>query len=392
VKTIYIIAGEPSGDILASRLMRALRERDAGLRFCGVGGETMAKQGLHSLFDIRDLSVMGFWEVLPKLPVILRRMRQVVAHIKQEQPDVLVTVDSWGFISGILRKLKRKGASFPMVHYVAPQVWAWKKGRAQKAAKLLTHLMTLLPYEPPYFEKYGLPCTFVGHPVSENTAEVRSATCPVPDGMRVLCILPGSRRNEIRKLAPVFITVLERLQAAMPNLYVLIPSVAAMQEEVARAFVSVALPHRVVVGQAERYAAFGAAEFALAASGTVSLELTACGTSHLIAYKFNYLTNQLIARLATTRYANLINILADKPVIPEFVLQYCRADRIAPVALALMQDAPRRAAQVVEAQTYLNRLKPPGQTPSAAAAETILRVQEEWCRARGAGTNKQLNK
>jgi lipid-A-disaccharide synthase len=395
VKTIYIIAGEPSGDILASRLMRALRERDAGVRFCGVGGETMAGLGFRSLFDIGDLSVMGFWEILPKLPVILRRMRQVVAHIGQERPDVLVTVDSWGFISRVLGRLKRKGMSFPMVHYVAPQVWAWKKGRAKKAAKRLTHLMTLLPYEPPYFEKYGLPCTFVGHPAAENIAEATPATCPVPDGARVLCILPGSRRHEIRQLAPVFITVLERLQAAAPNLYVLIPSVAAMQEEVARAFASVATPHRVVVGLAERYAAFGAAEFAIAASGTVSLELTACGTPHLIAYKFNRLTNHLIARLATTRYANLINIIAGRQVIPEFVLQYCRADLITPVALALMQDATRRAAQIAAAQDCLNRLSPPTQTPSDAAAETVLRTLEEWRKPPPQAhnkTNQPLNK
>ncbi|MDR1680278.1 MAG: lipid-A-disaccharide synthase [Prevotellaceae bacterium] len=388
MNTIYIIAGEPSGDILASRLIRTLRERDAGLRFCGVGGETMAEQGFRSLFDIRDLSVMGFWEVLPKLPVILRRMRQVLAHIEQERPDVLVTVDSWGFVSTVLRRLKRRGASFPKVHYVAPQVWAWKKGRAKKAAQLLTHLMTLLPYEPPYFEKYGLPCTFVGHPVLENTAEAQlEATtapdlCPVPAGARVLCILPGSRRNEIRKLAPVFIAVLEELQAAIPGLYVLLPSVAAMREEVAHAFAPVAVPHRVVVGQAARYAAFGAAEFAIAASGTVSLELAACGTPHIIAYKFNWLTNHLIARLATTRYANLINILADRQVIPEFVLHHCRADRIAPAALALMHDATRRAGQVEEAQRYLNRLKPPKQMPSAAAAETVCRVQGEWRRVK----------
>jgi lipid-A-disaccharide synthase len=377
VKTIYIIAGEPSGDILASRLMRALRSRNADLRFCGVGGETMAEQGFCSLFDIRDLSVMGFWEVLPKLPVILRRLRQTLAHIGQEQPDMLITVDSWGFVSSVLRRLNRQGASFPKVHYVAPQVWAWKKGRAKKAAKLLSHLMTLLPYEPPYFEKYGLACTFVGHPVLDALPDLRQAmpvAPPVPAGARVLCILPGSRRNEIRKLSPVFIAVLEKLQAAMPDLYVLIPSVAAMQQEVTRAFASVTTPHRVVVGQAARYAAFAASEFALAASGTVSLELTACGTPHLIAYTFNAFTNHLIARLATTRYANLINILAGHTVIPEFVLQYCRADLIAPTALALMEDAARRANQTREAQTVLNRLKPPGQTPSGAAAETILNL------------------
>jgi lipid-A-disaccharide synthase len=171
-KLIYIIAGEPSGDLLASRLMQALSAKDPDVRFAGLGGETMTALGFESLFDISDISVMGFFEVLPKLRLIMRRLKQVMDDIRYTRPDVIVTVDSWGFAHQVLERLKKKGCRIPRVHYVAPQVWAWKPGRAKTVARLVNHLMTLLPFEPPYFEKHGLQCTFVGHPVIENTANL----------------------------------------------------------------------------------------------------------------------------------------------------------------------------------------------------------------------------
>jgi len=374
---VYIIAGEPSGDILAARLMIALRKQYANIQFCGIGGESMAEQGFQSLFDIKDLSVMGFWEVLPKLPVILRHMKEVLTDIEQQQPNVIVSVDSWGFVSSVLNKLKKRKIATPKIHYVAPQVWAWKKGRAKKAAKLMNHLMTLLPYEPQYFEKHGLATTFVGHPVIENTADLPSnleilrQQFGVPENARVLCVLSGSRHNEIKKLSPIFIEVVKRLQQQIPNLYLLIPSVIAMKGEVEKIFADINIPYKIVVGQQQRYAAFCLSEFALAASGTVSLELAACGTPHIIAYKFNYLTNKMIARLATTKYANLINIIADQPIIPEFVLHNCRADLIYPVAIDFLQNPAKRTEQVESAKIILQQLKPQDAMPSEMAAKVV---------------------
>ena len=374
---VYIIAGEPSGDILAARLMIALRKQYANIQFCGIGGESMAEQGFQSLFDIKDLSVMGFWEVLPKLPVILRHMKEVLTDIEQQQPNVIVSVDSWGFVSSVLSKLKKRKIATPKIHYVAPQVWAWKKGRAKKAAKLMNHLMTLLPYEPQYFEKHGLATTFVGHPVIENTADLPSnletlrQQFGIPENARVLCVLSGSRHNEIKKLSPIFIEVVKRLQQQIPNLYLLIPSVIAMKGEVEKIFADINIPHKIVVGQQQRYAAFCLSEFALAASGTVSLELAACGTPHIIAYKFNYLTNKMIARLATTKYANLINIIADQPIIPEFVLHNCCADLIYPVAIDFLQNPAKRTEQAESAKIILQQLKPQDAMPSEMAAKVV---------------------
>jgi lipid-A-disaccharide synthase len=377
-KLIYFVVGEPSGDILASRLMRALHETSPELRFTGIGGDTMKSLGFESLFPVAELSVMGFWEVVPRLPLILRRMNEVADDIAAKQPDILITVDSWGFVSKLLQKLRKRGIKLPVIHYVAPQVWAWKKGRAAKTARLVDHLLCLLPHEPPYFEKHGLKCTFAGHPVIETTAETSVDTVDfrarngISESCTLLAVLPGSRHSEVSKLAPIFCTVIGQLSAHFPDLHLVIPCVSAMESEVKTAFAGVNVPYRIVLGQHERYNAFRASNFALAASGTVSLELTACGTPHVIAYKFNRFTNFLATRLATTRFANLINILAGQFVIPEFVLANCTAQQISPVVLNLMQHPDKAQAIATEAAQYLLQLKPADAMPSAKAASVVL--------------------
>lgn len=379
-KLVYIIAGEPSGDLLASRLMRALSDKRPDIRFTGTGGETMAALGFESLFDISEISVMGFWAVALKLRQIMRRIKLVVDDIRRKQPDVIVTVDSWGFVHQILNRLKKAGVAAPKVHYVAPQVWAWKKGRAKTVARLTDRLITLLPYEPPYFEKYGLRCTFAGHPVIENTANLPDnikdfkTRYRIPNHCTLMSVLPGSRQSEIIRLIPVFIQVIRQVAKQFPDLFLVIPSVTAIAGEVENAFTGLEIPHRVISGQHERYQAFQASVFALAASGTVSLELTACGTPHVIAYRFGYVTNKVLKKFAGTRYANLINILAGRFVIPEFVLENCREKLITPTVLNLMTHPEVSKAQTDEARQYLLRLMPEDSMPSAKAASVVLSV------------------
>ena len=377
-KLVYIIAGEPSGDLLASRLMQALRDKHPDIRFAGMGGETMTALGFESLFDISEISVMGILEVLPKLRLIMRRMNQVMADIREKRPDVLVTVDSWGFVHQVLSRLKKEGNPVPKVHYVAPQVWAWNRGRAKTVAQLVDRLMTLLPYEPPYFEKYGLHCTFVGHPVIENTAGLMNDAAAfkekygIPQQCTLMSVLPGSRHSEIKRLIPVFKQVLRKLNKTFPDLYLVIPTVASISRDVESAFADLETPHCVIIGQYERYAAFQSSVFALAASGTVSLELTACGTPHVITYRFGFVLNKMLKHFAGTKYANLINNLADKFVIPECILENCRETLITPAILHLMQHPEKAQAQVDEARQYLLKLKPGNAMPSEKVAEVVL--------------------
>jgi lipid-A-disaccharide synthase len=240
--------------------------------------------------------------------------------------------------------------------------------------------MTLWPYEPPYFEKYGLRCDFVGHPVVENTANLCDDLADfrrrhgVPGEATLLCALPGSRSHEVKSLAPIFKRVATRLSKQIPDLFVIIPSVAAMAEAVRRAFADMQAPHCVVVGQRERYNAFRASTFAVAASGSVTLELAACGTPHLIAYTFDPITNRIADKLVTSKYANLINILAGKLIIPEFTLTSCREEPIYQKSLELMLHPDRAKEQVAQAQQYFSLLKPSGSMPSEKAAAVVMEV------------------
>ncbi len=378
---IYIVAGEPSGDLLAAGLMQAVRRQCPDVQFHGVGGERMTELGIDSLFPISDISVMGLFEVLPRLPLILKRLRQTVADIETFRPDVIVTVDSWGFVSSLLTRLQKRwrrdeGAHVPVVHYVAPQVWAWKAHRAKRVARLVDRLMTLMPDEGRYFEKYGLHCDFVGHPVVERIAEAQFDTegfrkrYGIPDGARVVTILPGSRRSEVKRLWPILRSAAGKLTGQ--DLFFVVP----MVENLAGC-ISTEPNLRVVTGAEDRYNAFKTSVLALSKSGTVSLELAAVGVPHLIAYTFNPFTNWVADRVVKVPFANLINLLADREIVPEFTLDKCRADLIGACAEELLSHPDAAQKQVAEAQAILKRLRLPAIMPSDRAAQIVIETAKK---------------
>src|SRR5437763_12394871 len=236
---IFVIAGEPSGDALGGALIAALRERSSGgLRIAGIGGERMAEQGLTSLVPLSDLAVAGVVEVLPRAPLILRRVRETARKVRELRPDAVVTIDSSGFSWRIAHRLRQAGERLPLIHYVAPMVWAWRAGRARRMARWYDHLLTLLPFEPPYFERVGLAATYVGHPVLESGADkgdagrFRTAHGIAADEL-VISVLPGSRGGEVRRLLPVFGAALQRLEAAIGPFRVAVPTVANVADAVA---------------------------------------------------------------------------------------------------------------------------------------------------------------
>ncbi|MBQ7413468.1 MAG: lipid-A-disaccharide synthase [Alphaproteobacteria bacterium] len=331
---VYLIAGEPSGDLLGSRLMRALKKQTQGrVQFFGVGGETMIAEGLESLFDIRDLAVMGFFEVVPSIPKILKHLDEIVADIQLKDPDIVMTIDSYSFSARVHKKLKSAGYEKPHVHCVAPQVWAWKKGRAKKIGQFVDHLFCLLPNEAKYFEPYGMETTFIGHPVVEGGADRGKGDAfrqryGISRDATVLCLLPGSRKNEIKYLLPVFRESVEQLRKYVPNLFVVIPTVKTVSDRLLEQLKNWSVPHLIITGEKERYDAFGAADLALAASGTVSVELAMAGVPHLIAYKVSPLTGAIARRLLKIRFVNLLNILADEEIIPELLQENCTVDKV----------------------------------------------------------------
>ncbi|HZD25222.1 MAG TPA: lipid-A-disaccharide synthase, partial [Alphaproteobacteria bacterium] len=269
-----LIAGEVSGDALGGRLMAALRERwDGDVRFTGVGGEQMAAEGLLSLFPMSELSVMGLAEVLPRLPGLLRRIVEVASFAREAQPDVLVTIDAPSFGLRVARRLG--GAGIPLVHYVAPQLWAWRPSRARRIARTVDRLLALLPFEPEFFARYGVPCSFVGHPVVELPYETPEDGVAfreefgIPADAETLLVLPGSRQSETARLLPVFGGTIKRLAVARPELQVIVATLPSVEDDVRAAVASWPLPVHLVTRRQHRFGAFATADVALAASGTV---------------------------------------------------------------------------------------------------------------------------
>ncbi|MCK5166243.1 MAG: lipid-A-disaccharide synthase [Rhodospirillaceae bacterium] len=381
--TVFIIAGEASGDALGANLIKALIKKTRGkITFCGVGGEKIenaaSEIGMHSIFPMSELSVMGFTEVLPKIPNLLRRIKQTVQEIERIGPDVVVTIDAPDFVFRVAKKLKKRGSNIPIVHYVAPSVWAWRPGRAKKIAGFLDHLLCLLPFEPKYFKDVGLPATFVGHPVVES-----EIGCGDGDDFRqrhkiseftpLLAVLPGSRMGEVSRLTPVFGRTLGLLKKTHPELEVVVVTLSGLRKHISAATKN--WPVRVnIVGEDEKGDAFSACDAALAASGTVSLELALAQVPAVIAYRFGPLTAFLAKRLIKAKYANIVNLVLDRPAIPELLLDNCRPDMLAPEISKLLNDQNARTEQ---RKAYVDAMAALGYgtlSPGERSADVVLGV------------------
>jgi len=372
---VCLVAGEPSGDLLGGRLMTALNRIEYGrVRFAGIGGEAMGAAGLHSLFPMQELSVMGLVEVLPRAPRLLRRIAQTERAIRDMAPDAVITIDAPGFCFRLAKRLK--GSGIPLIHYVAPSVWAWRPGRAVRVAALYDHLLTLLPWEPPYFERHGLACTFVGHPAV--------AEAPPSDGQAfrqrhgiaadapLLAVLPGSRQGEVSRLLPLFGEALGHLTASVQRLHAVVTTVPATADGVAEATAHWPLP-ATITDAAERADAFAAANAAVAASGTVSVELAATRTPMVVCYRMAPLTMWVAKRLVRIPYISLVNLALDEAAVPELIQEDCTAGAIAAAAERLLVDPTARETQIAALEKGVALLGA-GATPSESAARAVLDV------------------
>ena len=375
---VFLIAGEASGDNLGARLMAALRRR-TGNRICfaGVGGAAMAREGLDSLFPLGELSLMGLAEILPHLPRLLRRLGETAAEVARLRPRVVVTIDSPEFSFRVARRIADLG--IPRVHYVAPQVWAWRAGRARKLAGTVDHLMALLPFEPPYFEDAGLSCDFVGHPVIESGADQGDGAAfrtrhGIAPAATVVSVLPGSRHNEVRRLLPVFEGAVRILARERPELVVAVATVEAVRDEVTAAVRAWSPPGIVVTDPAEKYDAFAASRAAIAKSGTVTLELALAGVPMVVCYKMSAVTAFLARRLVRVDYASLVNLLADRAVSPELLLDACTPAGIAEEIAPLFEEGAVRAAQLAGFEAVVGQLGGRSPAPTERAAEVVLGI------------------
>lgn len=383
---LFLVAGEPSGDKLGAALMAGVKALVPGVGFAGVGGPLMQAEGLDSLFPMEELSVMGLAEVLPKYRHLVRRMQQTAAACVAADPAALITIDSPDFCLRVARAARAARPGLRTIHYVAPSVWAWRAGRAAKMAPNIDHVLALLPFEPPYMEAAGMTCDFVGHPVvaepvatAEEAAAFRAAQGIAPDQPLILT-LPGSRRGEVGRLGPRFGAALAQVLAAVPQARVVVPTVRGVADAV-RALVAGWPGAPVVVeAPAARRAAFRAADVALAASGTVSLELAAAGVPMVIAYDVAWLSRVIMQRMVKLDTVTLVNLVTDTRTIPEFIGARCRPDLIAPAVQEMLAPGPKRAAQQAAMADCMVRLGRGGDPPGLRAARSVLAHLPEGAR------------
>ncbi|MGV1013557.1 MAG: lipid-A-disaccharide synthase [Methyloceanibacter sp.] len=374
---IFVVAGEASGDNLAGRLMAALKRQTGGrVRFAGIGGPMSEREGLESLFPMRELTLIGIAEVLPHLPRLIKRLNQAVAAAKELKPDAVVTVDAPGFCLRLAHHLR--GSGIPVIHYVAPQMWAWRPGRARKLSKRIDHLMALLPFEEPFFAAYGIPCTYVGHPATE--AGARSGDGPafrarhgVPPDAPLLCVVPGSRPSEVRRMLPVFGAALSLLRDRHPGLRIVVPVVEATAETVQEVVRDWPLPVIPLTDAAERPDAFAACDAALAKSGTVTLELALADVPLVMAYRLNAMTAFIVKRMGVrVEHATLVNLLAGRTVVPEFIQEAATPEALAEAVDLLLRSEQAREAQRQGFREVRDTLGASTPAPSERAAKVVL--------------------
>jgi len=378
-RTLYLVAGEPSGDLLGARLMQGLRALDGELVFAGIGGEAMREQGLASLFSQADLAVMGLAEVLPRIPRIMRRLDQTVADIAARKPSAIVTIDSWGFNRRLIDRIRKAGIVAPRIHCVAPMVWAWKAKRVHELKGRVDLLLCLFPNEPPLFEAAGVRAIHIGHPVLESGADKGDgagfrARHGIPPDATLVSVLPGSRRSEIARLLPPFGAALAMVAIRHPGLRAVVPTVETVAAAVEQAVRGWPVPALAVRGSRERYDAFAASRAALAASGTVTLELAMAGVPMVVGYKMNPATVFFARRLIKIEHASLPNILAGRAVVPELLQERCEPKGLAEALGRLLEDDGARRAQKAGLDEALARLGRGSESPSLRAAKAILEL------------------
>ena len=375
---IYLIAGEASGDLLGAHLMRSLKNQSREpVSFYGIGGDRMAGEGLKSLFPYYELSMMGFVEILPYIFNLMARIQSTVDDILAKQPDIVVTIDSPGFCFRVVEKLRKEKAKIKFLHYVAPSVWAYKPQRAQKCAGLFDHLLALLPFEPPYFEQVGLPCTWVGHPVVAETAIGNGAAFrqkyEIPPSTTLFTLLPGSRKGEVERHMPIFARAITLLAQRIPDLAIAVAVPKNVMAFIAPYFKGCPFRAVVTANEEDKKNAIAAANFAIVKSGTVALEVAMAGVPMLIAYRVNALSAWAFKRIALTRYVNLVNILEQQNVIPELLQESCTPVAIADVAWQLLSNPELQNRQKEQTAAALQKLIPPnGEKPSDIAARAVL--------------------
>ena len=386
---IFIIAGEDSGDKLGSAIIDGLREvTDVPPKFVGIGGNGMISRGLESIFPMSELSVMGFVEIASKYKSLKKRLNQTISSILDEKPDILLTIDAPEFCFRVAKKVKFLNKNIAVAHYVAPTVWAWRSNRAKKISNFIDQILALFPFEPRYFHDVGVRCDFVGHPiVSETPADEESVTefkkaYSLTDEPVILC-LPGSRKSEIDRLMPVFGETLEKFSNALPNARFILPSTPDVYEY-SKKFLD-CMPKDIIFLTPEKFgvekylefkkASFKLSQLALAASGTVSLELAANNTPMVIGYDMNFLSRKIIGLMLKIDTVNLVNLVTGNRNIPECIGSNFNSEKL---FLEMVRVYSNNLNQIKDFKTTMDLLGINKEPPNVRAANSLLNLFENF--------------
>lgn len=377
---LALIAGEHSGDALGAKLIEALvRAHPGEIRYVGVGGEHMAAQGLRSIFPLEEVAVMGPMSIVPRLPRIVRRVYAAVDAVLAFEPDAVVIIDSPEFTHPIAKRIRKRRPSIPIIDYVSPSVWAWRPGRAAKMRAYVDHVMALLPFEPEAHRRLGgPPCTYVGHPMIERYGAMRAedggelrARLGLDAGGPVLVVLPGSRPSEVVRLMRPFGDAVGRLAAQVPGLQVVLPAVGSVRRLLDAGLADWSLQPHVVTGDADKIAAFRLADAALAASGTVTLELALAGAPMVVAYRVDAIAARLRFLIKVPSIV-LANLVLGENAFPEYIQEACTGEKLAAAVAPLLSDTPARRAQLAALARMPDRMLLDHGSPSDKAAGLIL--------------------
>jgi lipid-A-disaccharide synthase len=378
--SIHLVAAEESGDLLGAALMRALKRDADAVQFAGLGGRAMAAEGLASPFAIDELSIIGVAAIPRRLPLILRRIRETAAAVVKARPDLLVIIDSPDFTHRVARRVRRANPSIPIVDYVSPSVWAWRPARARAMRAYIDHVLAILPFEPDVHARLGgPPCTYVGHPLSERTGDLRpneQERVWRNSAPPVVLVLPGSRTGELNRLLTIFARAVALTAQRVGPFEPVLPTLPHLAERLRAATAAWPVRPRIIVEAGEKNAAFRVARAALAKSGTVTLELAVAGVPMVTAYKVSGLEAFAARRVIRVPSVILANLVLGENVVPEFLQDACTPERLADALVPLIEDTPARRRQV-DAFANLDAIMQIGTlVPSARAAEIVLALAQ----------------
>ncbi len=376
---IFVILGESSGDILAADSMNSTLTKSKDVSFFGVGGEEMSKvKSFKSLFDISDIAIMGFSEIIKNIFKVKKRINQTVDAILKIKPDIVLTVDAPGFNISVVKKVKAKLQNTKFVHYVAPQVWAWKEKRAEKIAKIFDYLLCFFPFEPKYFEKYGLKCFVVGHTAIKNVIGDKKRFLKnynLSEKDIVVTLLPGSRKQMAEKLLPIYRDVVDELYEKVPNLKIVIPTTETIDYFIISETKNWKYEPIIVKGKQNRYDAFVASTASLCISGTAVLELAVAKVPTVVAYKISKLSYAIAKHFVKIKNVTLPNIIMEKTVVPEFIQNRCNAEELTRAMMKAITNKKYRESQIKNYDLLLKKMNfNDKKSPSDKAADVVLSI------------------